>query len=72
MKIKAGPEGNAAFFLFQTDPLPYVDFDVAKAKKDTLTLNRKLKIFEVSCKTGAGLKDWFNWRSERIQFFQSK
>jgi hydrogenase nickel incorporation protein HypB len=54
------------------DLLPYVDFDMAKAKKDALALNRKLKIFEVSCKTSAGLKDWYNWLSDRIESFQSK
>jgi len=63
---------SEAMVINKIDLLPYVDFDMAKAKKDALTINRKLKIFEVSCKTGAGLKGWFKWLSERIESFQSK
>jgi len=63
---------SEAMIINKTDLLPYVDFDMAKARRDALALNRKLKIFEVSCKTGAGLKAWFSWLSERIESFQSK
>ena len=63
---------SEAMVINKIDLLPYVDFDMAKAKKDALALNRKLKIFEVSCKTSAGLKDWYNWLSDRIESFQSK
>jgi hydrogenase nickel incorporation protein HypB len=63
---------SEAMIINKIDLLPYVDFDMAKAKKDALTLNRNLKIFEVSCKTSAGLKDWFDWLSGRIESFRSK
>ncbi len=63
---------SEAMVINKIDLLPYVDFDIAKARKDALTLNRNLKIFEVSCKTSAGLKDWFNWLSDRIESFRSK
>jgi len=63
---------SEAMIINKIDLLPYVDFDMGKARKDALTLNRKLKIFEVSCKTSAGLKDWYNWLSDRIESFQSK
>lgn len=63
---------SEAMIINKIDLLPYVDFDIAKAKKDALTLNRNLKIFEVSCKTSAGLKDWFDWLSDRIESFRSK
>ncbi len=63
---------SEAMIINKIDLLPYVDFDMAKAKKDALTLNRNLKIFEVSCKTLAGLKDWYNWLSDRIESFRSK
>ncbi|HVO65390.1 MAG TPA: hydrogenase nickel incorporation protein HypB [Syntrophales bacterium] len=62
---------SEAMIINKIDLLPYVDFDVQKAKKDALTLNRKLKILEVSCKTSAGLKDWYEWLSDRIEAFRS-
>lgn len=47
--------------LNKTDLLPHVDFDVAKAKLRARRLNGDLDIMEVSAKTGAGLKEWYDW-----------
>ena len=52
------------------DLFPYVDFDLAKAKRDALSINKELKIFEVSCKTGAGIDDWISWLEDRIDAFK--
>ena len=52
------------------DLIPYVDFDMEKARKDALSLNRDLKIFEVSCKTSEGLQDWFRWLCDKIESFK--
>ncbi|HET6461213.1 MAG TPA: hydrogenase nickel incorporation protein HypB [Syntrophales bacterium] len=62
---------SEAMIINKIDLLPYVDFDMAQAKRDALTLNPKLKIFEVSCTSSVGLKDWFDWLSGRIESFQS-
>ncbi|HEY6409294.1 MAG TPA: hydrogenase nickel incorporation protein HypB [Ktedonobacteraceae bacterium] len=43
------------------DLLPYVDYDVEKVKQQALTVNPGLRIFEVSCRTGAGLDAWCEW-----------
>lgn len=48
----------------KTDLLPHLDFDIKKVKKDALKLNKHLKIFEISAKTAAGMKNWFNWLTE--------
>ena len=53
------------------DLIPYVDFDMVKAKKDALSLNRDLQIFEVSCKTSEGLQDWYRWLSDRIRAYKN-
>ena len=45
----------------KTDLLPYVDFDVEKAKSLAKRLNPKMEFFEVSAKTGEGFQDWYNW-----------
>ena len=43
------------------DLLPYVDFDLAKAKRQALAINPDLQIFEMSCRTGEGLDAWCDW-----------
>ena len=43
------------------DLLPYVDYDVEKVKRHALAINPSLRIFEVSCRTGAGLDTWCEW-----------
>ncbi|MBO0784381.1 MAG: hydrogenase nickel incorporation protein HypB [Ktedonobacteraceae bacterium] len=43
------------------DLLPYVDYDLAKVKRQALAINPHLRIFEVSCRTGDGLDQWCEW-----------
>jgi hydrogenase nickel incorporation protein HypB len=50
----------------KTDLLPYVPFNLEKAKEYIQRVNPKLKIFEVSCTTGEGLQAWFSWLKEQI------
>ena len=52
---------SSALLLNKIDLLPYIDVDTAKIKNDSLSLNRNLKIFEVSCKTGQGISEWTQW-----------
>lgn len=52
---------STALVLNKIDLLPYTNADMEKIKKDSLSLNPKLKIFDVSCKTGEGVGDWVNW-----------
>jgi len=61
---------SSALLINKMDLLPYVDFDLAKARRDSLALNKDLNIFEVSCKSGAGLTDWFEWLGQRIDAFK--
>jgi len=43
-----------------------VDFDIEKAKTDARRLNRDIKIFLVSAKTGEGFDDWCRWLVESV------
>jgi hydrogenase nickel incorporation protein HypB len=43
------------------DLLPYLDYDVEKVKRQALAINPHLRIFELSCRTGAGLEAWCDW-----------
>ena len=61
---------SAALLINKMDLISYVDFDLKKARRDSLSLNKKLKIFEVSCKTAAGLEAWIAWLTQRIDEFK--
>jgi len=43
------------------DLLPYVDFNVEKAKENALRINPKLEFIELSATKGEGFDDWLNW-----------
>jgi hydrogenase nickel incorporation protein HypB len=58
---------SSALILNKIDLLPYTDVDIGKIRKDALSLNPKLKIFEVSCRTGAGIPEWISWLKERAK-----
>jgi hydrogenase nickel incorporation protein HypB len=54
---------SAALALNKIDLLPYMNTDMNKVRNDSLALNPALKIFEVSCATGAGIDTWVSWLS---------
>lgn len=55
---------SAALVLNKVDLVPYTNVDMNKIKKDALSLNPGLKIFEVSCRTGEGIAGWISWLKE--------
>ncbi len=50
----------------KTDLLPYVDFDMEKAKQYAMQVNHHLEFFELSVKTGEGMKKWYEWLKGKI------
>ena len=58
---------SSVLILNKIDLLPYTNVDMEKRRKDSLSLNPKLKIFEVSCKTGAGISEWTNWLQSLVK-----
>jgi len=52
---------SSALVLNKIDLLPYMNTDMNKVRNDSLALNPQLKIFEVSCTTGAGIEAWAQW-----------
>ena len=48
------------------DLLPYVPFNIEKAKEYILRINPKLQIIEVSCTSGEGLQQWYSWLKEQV------
>ena len=53
-----------ALVLNKADLLPYVDFDMEKAVQRARALNDELALFELSCRDGQGLENWYNWLRE--------
>jgi len=50
----------------KTDLLPYLDFDVEKAREYALQVNPELKFIELSVKTGEGMEEWYNWLKKQV------
>jgi hydrogenase nickel incorporation protein HypB len=52
---------SEASLLNKVDLLPYVDFDMDRAKGFMRALNKDILIFDVSCKSREGLDGWYDW-----------
>ncbi|NQT31290.1 MAG: hydrogenase nickel incorporation protein HypB [Deltaproteobacteria bacterium] len=50
-----------AVLINKIDLLPYLKFDVDAFSKTIKGINRKVKIFPVSCTTGEGIEEWVSW-----------
>ncbi|UCE33186.1 MAG: hypothetical protein JSV40_08055 [Deltaproteobacteria bacterium] len=51
------------------DYLDYEDFDMDAVRERALNLNPKIRIMEVSCKTGQGIDTWITWLKDEISAF---
>ena len=45
----------------KTDLLPHLDFDLARCREFARQVNPHIEILELSCRSGAGLKEWYAW-----------
>jgi len=58
---------SSLLLINKIDLLPYTDFDIQKVKKDSLSINPRLEIIEVSAKTGEGMERWYGWIQGRVE-----
>jgi hydrogenase nickel incorporation protein HypB len=58
---------SSVLLINKIDLLPYVDCSVEKIRDDSLKINPNLAIFEISCKTGEGIENWYSWVRERAK-----
>jgi hydrogenase nickel incorporation protein HypB len=58
--------GSQICIINKIDLLPYVNFDVEKAKDYARKVNPNLKFFEVSATTGEGMQDWYGYLKEKV------
>ena len=57
--------------LNKTDLLPYVSFDLGKARAHAQQVHPGMEIVELSCTSGAGLDDWMKWLGRRRKSAQA-
>ncbi|MEW5798346.1 MAG: hydrogenase nickel incorporation protein HypB [Bacteroidota bacterium] len=58
---------NASVLLInKVDLLPYVNCDIDTMTKNALTVNPKLKIFQLSCTTKQGILEWCGWMESQL------
>ena len=58
---------SSVLLINKMDLLPHVDCSVATIREEVLKINPDMTIFEISCKTGEGLEDWYEWVLQRVK-----
>jgi hydrogenase nickel incorporation protein HypB len=53
--------------LNKTDLLPYVPFNIEKAREYIRQVSHNLPILELSCTTGEGMDQWYQWLRSKIR-----
>ena len=59
-------ESSQLCIINKIDLLPYVKFEVDKVKEYALRINPTMEFIEVSCTSGAGLIEWYDWIENEI------
>jgi hydrogenase nickel incorporation protein HypB len=44
-----------------------VDFDIERVRADARKLNKEIKVFPISAKTGEGMTDWYDWLLKSVE-----
>ena len=56
-----------ALLINKIDVAPYFDFDMDKLREYVGKLNKNVKIFPISAKTGEGVEEWSQWLLQEIR-----
>ncbi len=59
-------QGADLCIINKTDLLPYVNFNVEKAKEYGLKVNHHLKFIELSATGGQGMEEWYKWINDQL------
>lgn len=52
--------------LTKVDLLPYVPFDITKARENARAIHPEIEMLETSCTTGQGLNEWLAWIERQL------
>jgi hydrogenase nickel incorporation protein HypB len=58
---------STVMLLNKIDLLPHLDFDVEKCKEYARKISPSITIFEISARSGDGMKAWYQWLTEHSQ-----
>ncbi len=67
LKYPAMFRNSSVLIINKIDLLPFVNSSIETIKRNALTINPSLKIFELSCKTSEGISDWCTWLKNQIK-----
>lgn len=67
LKYPAMFSKSCVLILNKIDLLPYLIFDITKAKKFALKINPELKIYETSCYDNTGIMQWCDWLTNELK-----
>lgn len=65
LKYPAMFRRSSVIIINKIDLLQHCDFNMETARQNALKINGKLEIFEMSCRTGDGLNEWYQWLKSR-------
>ena len=51
----------------KVDLLPHLDYDIEATRRFALQVNPSLRIFEVSCRNGAGIDAWTGFLESQVK-----
>ena len=58
---------SSVLLINKIDLLPYLGCDIELMKSRALKINPDLNVFEISCKTGEGLEEWYAWLKKQLK-----
>jgi hydrogenase nickel incorporation protein HypB len=61
LKYPAMFRNASVLIINKIDLIPYVNCDLNTLRGNALKINPALKVFEISCFTGAGIPEWCSW-----------
>ena len=61
LKYPAMFRNSSVLIINKIDLIPYVNCNLGELKGNALKINPFLRIFEISCTTGAGIEEWCDW-----------
>jgi hydrogenase nickel incorporation protein HypB len=61
LKYPAMFRNASVLIVNKIDLLPYLDCDISALTANARKINPSLRIFQISCKTGAGIPEWSDW-----------
>ncbi|MBI3189061.1 MAG: hydrogenase nickel incorporation protein HypB [Ignavibacteriales bacterium] len=57
---------SSVVIINKIDLLPYVNCNIEQLRRNAFSINPRLRVFETSCTTGAGISEWCEWLVQQV------